>query len=132
VSFSNLIKLNVKDCRNLKYLFASSTTKTLVVLKEIYITNCKLLKTIVVEDRYGGDLIEDNEVEEEGEGEGNEDDDDVMEEGQSESKDIENDDDEKEEKKNEAKTNAEGDGDEDENKGVEEEEHGGGKDDRQR
>ncbi|QCE02816.1 hypothetical protein DEO72_LG8g831 [Vigna unguiculata] len=104
VSFSNLIKLNVKDPRKLKYLFTSSTTKTLVVLKEIYITNCKSLKTIVVEDRYGGDLIEDNEVEEEGEGEGNEDDDDVMDEGQS-------------------------DGNEDENKGVEEEEHGGGKDD---
>lgn len=74
MSFSNLIKLNLKDCRLLKYLFTFSTAKTLLVLKEMHITNCKSIKTIVVKDREGGNDDEDND-ENGGNGEGDTDED---------------------------------------------------------
>ncbi|KHN04619.1 hypothetical protein glysoja_021918 [Glycine soja] len=127
VSFSNLIKLIVKDCDGLKYLFTFSTAKTLVVLKEIYITKCKSLKTIVAKDGEEGGDDEDNDVEEEGQGEGNEDEDedqdnDVEEEGQGEGNEDEDEDEDEEE------ANAKGDGNEDENKGNNDEDGNQGED----
>lgn len=110
VSFSNLIKLIVKDCDGLKYLFTFSTAKTLVVLKEIYITKCKSLKTIVAKDGEEGGDDEDNDVEEEGQGEGNEDED-------------------EDEDEDEEEANAKGDGDEDENEGINDEDGNQGEDD---
>jgi len=123
VSFSNLIKLNVKNCRKLKYLFTSSTAKTLVVLKEVCITNCKSLETIVA-DTDGDGLNEDNEVEEEGQREGNEDD--VEEEGQGESEDEDDEYDDDDDDDESDGDEDENEGDRDEDDGVKEEEGQGG------
>jgi len=50
VSFSNLIKLDIRNCCEFKYLFTSSTAKTLHALRELNIANCKLLKAIVAKE----------------------------------------------------------------------------------
>ena len=50
VSFSNLIKLDIRNCCEFKYLFTSSTAKTLHALRELHIANCKLLKAIVAKE----------------------------------------------------------------------------------
>jgi hypothetical protein len=65
VSFSSLIKLHVKNCRGLKYLFTFSTAKTLCALEELCIGNCKSLKAIVVKE--GDECNYDIEDESEGE-----------------------------------------------------------------
>ncbi|MCH90564.1 hypothetical protein A2U01_0011480, partial [Trifolium medium] len=48
--FSSLTKLHVKNCRGLKYLFTFTTAKTLCVLEELCIANCKSLKEIVAKE----------------------------------------------------------------------------------
>ncbi|MED6209947.1 hypothetical protein PIB30_059510 [Stylosanthes scabra] len=50
VSFFNLTELSVENCAGLKYLFTSSTAKSLGALKKLSITKCKSLKTIVVHE----------------------------------------------------------------------------------
>ncbi|MCH97686.1 rpp4 candidate R5, partial [Trifolium medium] len=50
VSFSTLEKLNVNNCHGLKYLFTSSTAKTLSVLKEIKLVNCESIIEIVAKE----------------------------------------------------------------------------------
>lgn len=50
VSFSNLIKLDIRNCCGFKYMFTSSTAKTLHALRELHIANCKLLKAIVAKE----------------------------------------------------------------------------------
>jgi hypothetical protein len=50
VSFSKLKKLNVQNCDGLKYLFTSSTAKTLSVLKEMKLVNCKSIIEIVTKE----------------------------------------------------------------------------------
>ncbi|XP_061345977.1 uncharacterized protein LOC133291694 [Gastrolobium bilobum] len=47
LSFCNLIQLNVKDCGGLKYLFTSSTVKTLPKLEKMRIANCVSIEEIV-------------------------------------------------------------------------------------
>ncbi|MCH88173.1 hypothetical protein A2U01_0009056 [Trifolium medium] len=50
VSFSKLEKLNVQNCDGLKFLFTSSTAKTLSVLKEMILVNCKSIIEIVAKE----------------------------------------------------------------------------------
>ncbi|XP_045802095.1 uncharacterized protein LOC123895675 isoform X1 [Trifolium pratense] len=50
VSFSKLKKLNVQNCHGIKYLFTSSTAKTLTVLKEMKLVNCKSIIAIVAKE----------------------------------------------------------------------------------
>ncbi|PNY10013.1 hypothetical protein L195_g006579 [Trifolium pratense] len=50
VSFSKLKKLNVQNCHGIKYLFTSSTAKTLTVLKEMKLVNCKSIIEIVAKE----------------------------------------------------------------------------------
>ncbi|MCI20405.1 hypothetical protein A2U01_0041567 [Trifolium medium] len=47
VSFSNLTELKVEDCCRLEYLFSSSTTKTLHVLKKMCVSNCESIQNMV-------------------------------------------------------------------------------------
>ncbi|XP_044474981.1 uncharacterized protein LOC123202894 [Mangifera indica] len=49
-SFSQLRILKVADCDNLRYLFSSSMAKNILLLEEIDVTNCKMLKEIFGED----------------------------------------------------------------------------------
>ncbi|GAU40297.1 hypothetical protein TSUD_362770 [Trifolium subterraneum] len=50
VSFSKLETINVQNCDGLKYLFTSSTAKTLSVLKEMILVNCKSIIEIVAKE----------------------------------------------------------------------------------
>ncbi|XP_029127696.1 uncharacterized protein LOC114916014 [Cajanus cajan] len=47
LSFSNLNQLSIKDCQELKYLFTSSTARTLVHLEEMSIMQCELVEVIL-------------------------------------------------------------------------------------
>ncbi|XLU80663.1 hypothetical protein S245_004083, partial [Arachis hypogaea] len=49
VTFSNLTWLKVEGCASLKYLFTSSTAKCLVQLKELCISNCEALESLMVD-----------------------------------------------------------------------------------
>jgi hypothetical protein len=50
VSFSKLKKLDVENCHGLTYLFTSSTAKTLSLLKEMKLVNCKSIIEIVAKE----------------------------------------------------------------------------------
>ncbi|KAG4377892.1 hypothetical protein GLYMA_18G226850v4 [Glycine max] len=47
VSFSSLKELQVSECERMEYLFTSSTAKSLVQLKMLYIEKCESIKEIV-------------------------------------------------------------------------------------
>ncbi|RYR24644.1 hypothetical protein HN51_046753 [Arachis hypogaea] len=49
VASSNLTWLKVEGCASLKYLFTSSTTKCLVQLEELHISNCEALESLMVD-----------------------------------------------------------------------------------
>ncbi|XP_052113042.1 uncharacterized protein LOC107473399 isoform X3 [Arachis duranensis] len=49
VTFSNLTSLKLEGCASLKYLFTSSTAKCLVQLKELCISNCEALESLMVD-----------------------------------------------------------------------------------
>ncbi|XP_062012594.1 disease resistance protein At4g27190-like [Rosa rugosa] len=55
VVFPNLATLSMHGCDNLKVLFSSSTAKSLVHLKHLNVSACKLLQEIVSSTREGGE-----------------------------------------------------------------------------
>ncbi|QHO22922.1 Disease resistance protein [Arachis hypogaea] len=57
VSFFYLTQLKVENCARLKYLFKSSTAKSLGALRELSITKCELLEVVVAHEE--GDKPED-------------------------------------------------------------------------
>lgn len=54
-SLSNLAKLIVEDCGDLKYLFSFSMVRSLSNLKQLEISNCDMMKEIIGTERrnYG-------------------------------------------------------------------------------
>jgi len=45
-SFQNLLKLNVSDCENLKYLLSFPTAGSLVNLQSLFVSGCELMEDI--------------------------------------------------------------------------------------
>ncbi|WOG90664.1 hypothetical protein DCAR_0309908 [Daucus carota subsp. sativus] len=56
--FSNLIKLEIKCCLSLKYLFCDSIARCLLLLEELHIRDCPLMEEVVREEgKSDGNII---------------------------------------------------------------------------
>ena len=58
IPFSNLIKLEINNCPNLKYLFSVSVARCLVQLQELHMKDCPLMEQVVLQESTSdGDII---------------------------------------------------------------------------